>query len=154
MTGPVRDRLKELQDVEVFLAVGDNRVRAELVDLSPVRFATLIHPFSWVAPDVRIGAGSLVCAGVVIQPGASVGRQCIVNTSSSIDHDCILEDFVHISPGAHLAGGVVVREGAHVGIGATVIQTLEIGAWSVVGGGAAVVRSVPSNVVVKGVPAR
>jgi UDP-perosamine 4-acetyltransferase len=41
-----------------------------------------------------------------------------------------------------------------VGIGATVIEKVRIGAGAFVGAGAVVIRDVPDNVVVAGVPAR
>ena len=47
-----------------------------------------------------------------------------------------------------------VDEGAHIGIGATVIQGLRIGAGAVVGAGSVVVRDVPENKVVAGIPAQ
>ena len=59
-----------------------------------------------------------------------------------------------MATGARLAGGVIVGEGAHVGVGASVRQGIRIGAGAIVGAGAAVVKDVPENVVVAGVPAK
>jgi acetyltransferase-like isoleucine patch superfamily enzyme len=53
-----------------------------------------------------------------------------------------------------LSGGVVVEDGAHVGTGATIIQNIRIGANSTVGAGAVVIKNIPPNVTVIGVPAR
>ncbi|MCS7300843.1 MAG: acetyltransferase, partial [Fimbriimonadales bacterium] len=96
----------------------------------------------------------LVCAGVVVQPDARIGRHCIVNTAASVDHDCTIADFVHVAPGARLAGGVKVGEGVLLGVGCCVLPGIQIGAWSVVGAGAVVTEDVPDGVVVVGVPAR
>jgi UDP-perosamine 4-acetyltransferase len=49
---------------------------------------------------------------------------------------------------------VRVGAGAHIGAGATVRQGIAIGEQAIVGAGAVVVKDVPPNTVVVGVPAR
>jgi sugar O-acyltransferase (sialic acid O-acetyltransferase NeuD family) len=116
--------------------------------------ATLIHPSADVGARVEIGAGSLICQGVVITTDARLGRCVIVNVSSTLAHDDVVADYVTIAPGAHIAGAVHLDEGADLGIGCTVNQGLTVGRWSIVGAGAAVVQDVPPNSTVVGVPAR
>ena len=144
-------------DVAFIVAIGQNRVRAELFERalalggSP---ATLVHPAAIVLDGATIGAGSHVCAGAVVGLDARVGDDVIVNTGATLDHDDLIGDHAFIGPGAHLAGRVVVERGAHVGIGSTVIEHRRIGAWSLVAAGAAVIGDVPPNARVAGVPAR
>ena len=152
--GPILDTLKRYGDCEVVIAIGDNRTRATLASKIANPFATLVHPFAWSSPEAEIGPGTVVFAGVVVQAAASVGSHGILNTGCSVDHDSKLGDFVHVAPGARLAGGVRMEEGAMVGIGAVVIQGRALGAWCVVGAGAAVVRDVDPGFCVVGVPAR
>jgi len=71
-----------------------------------------------------------------------------------VDHHNTVGDHVHIAPGAHLGGEVTVEEGAMVGIGAVILPGVKVGAWSVVGAGAVVLKDVPREVKVVGVPAR
>lgn len=138
-----------------FIAVGDNIARKRIDSWMPsVRWATLIHPRAWVDSSVKVGSGTLISAGVVVQPDTVIGRQCIVNTMASIDHDCHLGNFVHIAPGARLTGGVRADEGVVIGAGSTILPGVHIGAWSIVGAGAVVLEDVPSGVIVAGVPAR
>lgn len=141
----------------VVVAVGDNRVRyARLLELrrAGAPLATLIHPAACVSRYARLGDGSVVFAGAVVNAFAQVGEGCILNTQCIIEHDCILRAAVHVSPGASLAGGVEVGEAAWIGIGASVRQLVRIGADVVVGAGAAVVGDVSDSVTVVGVPAR
>lgn len=113
------------------IAVGNNADRkAEAERLADLTFCTLIHSRAYVAPDVTIGAGTVVMAGAVIQPGSVIGKHCIVNTNAVVDHDATLSDFVHIAPGAVLCGGVTVGEGAFVGAGAVVAPQVYVEAWS------------------------
>jgi len=117
-------------------------------------FPVVQHPSSVVAHSVRLGPATVVLAGAIINPSASIGCNVIVNTASLIEHDCIVEDHVHVSPGALLAGGARIGTRSHVGIGAVVIQGVQIGADVTIGAGAVVLRDVATGLRVAGVPAR
>lgn len=117
-------------------------------------FATVIHPSAVVASDVVLGEGAQIMAGVVIQPGCTIGANVIVNTRASVDHDCLIGDNVHLAPGVTLSGEVKVGNGVHIGTGATVIQGVTIGINSLIGAGSVVVNDIPSDAEVAGVPAK
>lgn len=151
--GPIADELIP-DGVSVVVGIGSNTARRAVAGRLHKRFATVLHPSAFVHPSVTIGPGSVVFAGAVIQPGASIGCHAIVNTAASVDHDCLLEDFVHVAPGVHLAGEVRLHEGVLMGIGSCAIPGTRVGAWSIIGAGAAAVRDIPAGVVATGVPAR
>lgn len=140
---------------DMFCAIGRNDIRARLfavhgLEDSPV----LADPRAVLSPSVQLGAGTLAVAGVVVNADARAGRGCILNTGCSVDHDCILGDFVHVSPGARLAGGVHVGDGTWIGIGAVVREGCRIGKNVMVAAGAVVIKDVPDNSRVAGVPAQ
>lgn len=116
--------------------------------------ATLVHPSAVVSPEARIGAGSVLVGGNVVNTGAAVGDFVIVNTGATIDHDCRIGDGTHVAPGATLTGGVVCGEDAFVGAGATIVPYVTIGDGAVVGAGAVVLEDVPPGATVVGNPAR
>ncbi|HPP06011.1 MAG TPA: acetyltransferase [Syntrophorhabdaceae bacterium] len=137
------------------MAIGDNKTRKDLVKkLDKFNWVTLIHPHAYIHPSSKIGKGTVVFAGSIIQPDVNLGEHCIVNTGATIDHDCTIENFVHIAPGVNIAGGAYIGEGAFLGIGSKVIGLKTIGKWSIVGAGGIVTEDIPSRVAVKGVPAR
>jgi sugar O-acyltransferase (sialic acid O-acetyltransferase NeuD family) len=137
-------------------SIGPTRLRHTVFEkfaAKGYRFETVIHPFSFVAPDVDLGEGVQIMAGAVVQPGTRLGKNVIINTGACIDHDCLVECHSHIAPGATLSGGVQVRRGSQIGTGASVIQGITIGLQSIVGAGAVVIEDVPERVTVAGVPA-
>ncbi len=155
--GPSAWMSRYLGDYDLFVAVGDNRVRQTLQEHAEAlgaRLATLVHPQAVLGTQVSLGPGTVVMAGAVINCGSTLGRGCIVNTSASLDHDNLLEDFVHISPGAHLAGTVHVGQGTWIGIGACVINNRHVAPGCRIGAGAVVIRDITQRGTYVGIPAR
>ena len=139
------------------VAIADHGARASLVDesvragLSP---ATLVHPSVSVGRDLKIGAGSVVCAGARLTTNIRIGHHCFINLNATIGHDVRMSDFVTINPQVGVSGAVSIGRGAMIGTQAAILQGLTIGEEAVVGGGAVVVKDVPAGVTVAGVPAK
>lgn len=142
-------------DAEFLIAIGSAAARKRIAEAMPgVQWHTAIHPGAVVSGmEVTIGEGTVIAAGAVVNPGASIGRHCIINTGAIVEHDNILSDYVHISPAAALGGTVTVGESTHVGIGAVVKNNIRICPDCVIGAGAAVVRDLTESGVYVGVPA-
>lgn len=141
----------------VIVAIGNNKIRLrklQQLESAGAEIITLIHPSATVSRYTKIGLGSVVVAGAVINPDCIIGSGVIINTCSSVGHDCTLGDAVHICPGARLAGGSEVNDRAWIGVGSSVRQLIRIGSDAIVGAGAAVVQDVLPNITVVGVPAR
>jgi sugar O-acyltransferase (sialic acid O-acetyltransferase NeuD family) len=137
--------------------VGDTSSRTRVFQSFTARgytFAGVVHPRAIISSTVLLSEGIQVMAGVVINPGTTVGDNAIINTSASVDHDCRIGAHAHIAPGVTLSGTVTVGEGAHIGTGATVIQGVTIGSRAIVGAGTVVLRDVPAERTVVGNPAR
>ena len=137
--------------------VGDNGPRMKLYQSLSSRgfiFPCFSHPAAMVSESARLGNGTVVMAGVVVQAGCLLGENVIINTGALVDHDCHIEDHAHIAPGAVLSGNVSVGSGAHVGTGAVVIQGIRIGERALVAAGAVVVKDVKKRGRVSGVPAK
>jgi sugar O-acyltransferase (sialic acid O-acetyltransferase NeuD family) len=151
--GPL-ERVIDSPSIPAVIAIGDNAARRRVAQALPCRWLTVVHPRAFVDTTVRLGPGSVILPGAVIQVDSSVGAHVIVNTCASVDHDNVLGDYVHVGPGSRLAGGAKVAEGAFLGTGVVVNPRISVGAWSTVGSGAVVVRDLPDHVVAMGVPAR
>lgn len=152
--GPMPADPADWPDGEGVIGIGANAVRRRIAEaLAGLPWAVLVHPLAGVHGTVQLGPGTVVMAGAVIQPDTVVGPHCIVNTRAAIDHDCRIGAYTHICPGATLAGSVHTGEGVLLGTGCACIPGVEIGAWSVVGAGATVIRPLPPHVVATGCPA-
>jgi sugar O-acyltransferase (sialic acid O-acetyltransferase NeuD family) len=137
------------------IGIGNNSIRKKINNENNLKLYTAIHPSAIIAQDVKIGTGSVIMAGVVINPGTVIGKNCIINTCSSLDHDNLLEDYVHISPGAHLAGTVSVKEGTWICTGATIINNITIAKNNIIGAGSVVIKDInEENGTYVGVPVK
>lgn len=118
------------------------------------RWATIIDPDATVFSDVKIGKGSFLGPGTVVEPGAVIGSQCALLGNVYIAHDCVLNDSVCCANSVSISGDVLVGEAAFVGANASIRQHLQIGGSAVIGMGSVVVKSVPRGVTVAGNPAK
>lgn len=144
-----------LPDEKIVITIGDNEIRKRLAkSVIRHRFGKVIHKSAILSPYAKIGDGSCVVQGSVLQSGVKIGKHCIINTSCSIDHDAVIEDFCHISPGVTICSGVKIEEGVHIGAGATVLPQVSIGKWCVIGAGAVITQNLPDYSLVVGVPGK
>ncbi len=91
---------------------------------------------SFIGAEVRLGVGVLVNAGAQIHHEVSIG------------------DFSVINPGAVLLGACQLGEGCFIGAQATVLPGVKIGNNAIIGAGAVIIRDVPDQVTVVGVPGK
>ncbi|MDR3341335.1 MAG: acetyltransferase [Treponema sp.] len=142
---------------EIIVAIGNNNARLSLslkYEIKGIKLATIIHASAVISESAQIGKGSVVFANSVINANAKIGKACIINTSTVIEHDCVLGDGVHISPNAAMGGTVNVGERTWICIGSSIANNIKIGKSSIVGAGAVVIKDVPDNVLVTGIPAQ
>ena len=115
---------------------------------------TAVHPSAVITGGVTIGEGSVIFAGVVLNPEVRIGENVVVATGSTVDHETVVESHVLISAGVSVGAKVTIREGALLAIGSTITSGITVGKDALVGAGAVVVRDVPDGVRVYGIPAR
>ncbi|MEV4711097.1 NeuD/PglB/VioB family sugar acetyltransferase [Micromonospora sp. NPDC049374] len=141
----------------VTLGLGDPTIRRTVdtrIDALGLPAASLVHPDATVGANLNAAEGLVVFAGARITTNVTAGRHLHVNQNATLAHDCVVSDHVSLHPLAAVSGDCRLGTAALIGAGAVVLPRLHIGAGATVGAGACVVRDVPPNVVVKGVPAR
>ena len=155
-------KIKEFPELNAgggIIAIGDNwvrnKVQEKIKEINPLfKFIKAVHPSTNLGKNTIIGDGTVVMANVNINPNTKIGAHCILNTCSSIDHDSIMEDYSSLAPGAVTGGEVKIGRYSAISIGATLKHQITIGEHSIIGAGAIVLKDVPKNTVVYGVPAK
>lgn len=125
---------------QVLVAVGNNALRARLVDRlvqAGLSLATVVHPQAMVSPRAQVGAGSAVMAGAIVGTEAQLGLGSIVNCGAVVDHHARVEDFGHLGVGACMAGGAVLGDKAWMQAGSAIGYGVVVDACAVLSPGAA-----------------
>jgi len=141
------------------VAIGDNWIRKKIVEkirlLVPnFKFVSAIHPSAVISDYSKIGDGTVVMGGAIINNNTQIGDQCIINTNSSIGHDCIIGNYVSIAPGSTLGGNTKVGDVTAISLGAKVIHSIQIGEHTVIGAGSTVLSDIDSYKLAYGTPAK
>lgn len=129
---------------------------------------TRIWQFCVVLPGALIGSDCNICSHCFIENEVVVGDRVTVKSGVQLWDGITIEDDVFIGPNVTFSNdkfprskrfdrpvlGTHVSKGASIGAGATILPGIKIGRGTMVGAGAVVTRSVPSNAIVIGNPAR
>ena len=112
------------------IGVGDNAKRKAIASEFPrLRYASAVHPAARIASDATIGAGSVICAGAVVETKSAIGEHVIVNTGATVNHHANVRDFCHVAPGSTLCGKVSLFEGTFIGAGTTIVPNVAVAPW-------------------------
>jgi len=93
----------------------------------------LVHPTAWVSATARLGAGSVVLAGAVVQPAVTIGEAVIINTGAIVEHDSVVGDGTHVAPGAIVLGHCRIGCCCMIGAGSVILPGTEVPDHTLVG---------------------
>lgn len=83
-------------DLPLLIAIGNNKIRAEISNKVAHSFLTYIHPSAFISKSAKIAEGTVIMQNVIVQANVSVAKHCIINAQTTIDHDTQIADFVHV----------------------------------------------------------
>jgi sugar O-acyltransferase (sialic acid O-acetyltransferase NeuD family) len=156
--GNVLDINKFEGELFIVVAVADPSSKKLIVDSiknKNINYPILIHPSVTIATDfVKIGKGTIICAGNYITVNVNIGEFVILNLCCTVGHDTNIDSYSSFMPSVNISGEVIINEGVYVGTGAKIINQIEIGEYTIVGAGAVVSKSLPNNCTAVGIPAK
>ncbi|MBS1949722.1 MAG: hypothetical protein OJF59_002653 [Cytophagales bacterium] len=155
--GGVSYALHHKGELDVAIAIADPHIRKSIYEQlchTKLMFPSLIHPGVSIDFNAEIGAGSIVCAGVLITTEVKLGNFSLINLGCTLGHDSVIGDFTSLMPSVNVSGTVKIGAQCYVGVGAIILQGLTIGDSCQVGAGAVVTKSFEAGKKILGVPAR
>ena len=138
------------------IGVGDPRVRKALAErVSPlgVKWTNLISPTVRVHKSHRIWTGVMIGRYSDLTVGCTVANFVMINIHVVLGHAVQVGDYSVISPNVTVNGEAVIGRVCYIGANAFV-RNVVVGDGATVGASSAVVKDVPEDCVVAGVPAK
>jgi sugar O-acyltransferase (sialic acid O-acetyltransferase NeuD family) len=147
-----------LEGTEYVVGIGAGEVRKKVAARAlgaGLTAATLVHPLAYIGNHGNVlGRGSIISAFASITTDVILGEHVFVDLNVTIGHDSHLESFVSVYPSSSISGNVHLGEGVTMGTGSRILPGITVGANSFLGAGTVVVKEVPGDSIVVGVPGR
>lgn len=148
MLGSCKDASHDYPGASVFVAIGDNKIRAAIYRvLRGHDFPALIDPTAQVSPTTEFRHGTYIGAEAVVSVGTDIGKFVIVNARSYVGHDSTVGDFCNICPGASLSGHTKIGESSYLGSNSCTAPGIAVGNGCIVACGAAVLSDLADDTV-------
>ena len=155
--------VKELNEwktpLAVTIAIGTPRIKRGIlrnIKNPLIEYPTLIHPTVIIGDKdyVKIGKGCIFCAYTVITCDVEIVNFVILNLACTLGHDTTVKDHCAFMPTCNISGECVIEESVYCGTGVKIINQTSIGADTIVGAGAVVVKTLPAKCTAVGAPAK
>lgn len=106
-----------------------------LLEAGSCSLPVIVSPRAYISTHAKVGAGTIVMHGAVINAGANIGRNCIINSRALVEHDAVVGDHCHIATAAVINGDVSIGSGSFIGSNACVRQGIRVAERCLVGMG-------------------
>ena len=144
------------KEYEVVVAIADSYHRQRMVESLPndTKYFTHIHPTAQIhGPDVKIGEGSVICAGTILTTNIKIGKHAHLNLITTIGHDCVIGNYFTTAPGVQISGNETIGDRVYFGTRSCVKQKITICDNVTIGMNAGVVKNIIEPGVYIGTPA-
>jgi len=91
------------------------------------KFPSIISPLAYVSPQAKIGEGTIVMHGAIINRGAEIGKNSIINSKALVEHDAIVGNNCHLATRSTLNGGVFLGSNSFIGSHTVLKQNIKVG---------------------------
>ena len=136
--------------VKMVFAIGYTDMRGRMDAFRRAKAAgyelvTLVHPQAHVEPTVRLGEGTIVLAGSVIDQYITLGAANYVHIGCKFGEQCEIGTNNYFSAGSTLGGSVTIGDSNFFGINCTVVNDVSIGDNNFLNAAGLIYRDVESN---------
>ena len=161
MFGKLTDWMKFAKNdyffINSILKIDGQKDRISLVENLKIpsdRLATFVHPLAYVAPNVRLGAGTVAMPNVSISSGTSFGKGCLIMVGATIGHDNKIGNYCHFAAQSCVGAYMNIDDGVHIGLNATTRENLNIGKNATLGMGSVLTKDIGDYEIWVGNPAK
>lgn len=132
----------------MFIAIGFTATLArkrwfEQMRMRGYELPSYVHPSACVAPNVRVGANTLIQEQVMIAPFVRLGDNLMLCPQVGINHHTRVGSHCFFAPAAVVAGDAQIDELCFIGTNATIRDRVHIGEGCVIGAGAVIMTDCP-----------
>ena len=115
----------------VAMAIGYTNISARWAAWEKIRAAgysapALVHPRAYVADTARVGEGSMVMAGAIVDVRAVIGDLTVLWPGSCVNHDTVIGHNTFVSPNSTLCGFVNVGPNSFIGAGSVIVDHCQV----------------------------
>lgn len=168
-SGVVFCEYKDIEKIEKLLGNSLETYRIEMDRLNSAipladysKYNARIEPGVHIRDMVEIGDGCVIMMGAVLNIGAQIGKNSMIDMNVVLGGRATVGENCHIGAGTVLAGvieppsaePVIIEDNVLIGANAVVLEGVKVGKGSVVAAGSVVVKDVPENTLVAGIPAK
>ena len=118
----------------------------------------------FIREDTKIGSETRIGTGTIIDGYVTIGRNCSIQSMAYLPPKTVLGDNVFIGPCVTVTNdkypfsgvleGVTIEDEVIIGASAVLMSGITVGKRAVIGAGAVVVKDVPPEIVIGGIPAK
>lgn len=147
----------DIQEYSVIVAIGDPKIREKIIQKLPSEtvFFSHIHPSVIILDkNIKIGEGSIICAGCIITTNVTLGKHTHLNLSTTIGHDTTIGNFFTTAPGAKISGNCNIGDKVYIGTNASVKEKITICDNVTIGLNGGVIKHISESGTYVGVPVK
>ncbi|GHV86371.1 transferase [Spirochaetia bacterium] len=144
--------------INVVVCVGNSQLRKKIVkNLSKnknIYFPNIIANDVRCSPTVNMGKGCIIFFSSVLLVDISIGDFVVVHCDCTIGHNVCINDFATVYHSVNVLGDVSIGSCVEIGSGSQIIPQKTVGDNAIIGAGSVVVKNIPADCTVVGVPAK
>lgn len=152
------NNIMDKKSTAVFVPIGDNIVRSKIIRyVRSLGFITpsFIHKSVQIHSTVKIKGTVYILPNVSIMPFSSIDDLVMISMGVNIAHHTSIGTGCFFSQGTNIGASIIINNYSFVGIGATVMTGVKlIGENALIGAGSVVIKDVPDNAIIVGVPGK